>query len=158
MPNAGVQVAGMLAGKGGGLKESQVAFRKHFTEMGHALLNISGVGTIDGEPVDKDEDRLPYDPRANQWPKAAYHADGRFEVAVTATDMEELVSRGFRKEPYPKIQIAIGDPQAEKKELQRQLAEKTGQIAALTEAVQKKDEVLSDIMRRMEALEGARKK
>lgn len=150
MPS-GVIVAGTMTNDGtGGLKESLGATRKHFREVGDALLNISGTGTVDGLPVDKDEPRPTYDPRANQWPMAAYHADGRFETAETPDQLQEFIQKGFRREPYPKAQVALNDPATEKKELQRKLTEKDGQIASLQDLFEK-------ALQRLDALEAKKK-
>lgn len=139
----GVITAGIVT-EAGGLKASLTAHRKHQEDVANALLNISGIDTITGGPVDKDDPRAPY--VHQPWPCAMYHPDGRYEVAATPKDMEELKTRGFRTEPYPRAQVAIGDPAAEKKELERKLKEKDGEIATLTDN-------LSKILARLEAIE-----
>ena len=130
MAGANVQVTGIQRTMGG-TRESMTAFRKHHAEVADALLNISGIGTPDGQPVDKDEPRKAYE--FQEWPKMVYHADGRQEVCVTPTDFNSLRPKGFRTEPYPTVQVAMLDPKAEKVEFQRQLSEKDGKIATLAE-------------------------
>ena len=139
MAGANVQVTGIQRTMGG-LKESMTAFRKHHAEVADALLNISGVGTDGGQMVDKDEARKPYEHK--EWPRMAYHADGREEVCVTPADFNALRPKGFRMEPYPKVQVALADPKSEKAELQRQLAEKDGKIATLAERMDRLQELL----------------
>ena len=129
---ANVTVSGMPR-EMGGLKESITAFRKHHTEVGDALLNISGVSTVTGQPMDKDDPRMPY--VHQEWPKMVYHADGREEVCVTPEDFHALRPKGFRMEPYPKAQVAMQDPKTEKVMLQKELKEKDGQIATLTDTL-----------------------
>jgi hypothetical protein len=131
---AGVSVTGMPR-EMGGLRESMSAFRKHHHEVGDALLNISGVGTIDGQPADKDEPRQPY--VRQDYPKMVYHADGREEICATQADFNALRPKGFRAEPYPKVQIAMADPKAEKVALQKSLAEKDGQLATMADMLSK---------------------
>lgn len=131
---ANVSVSGMPR-EMGGLKESVVAFRKHHKEVGDALLNISGVDTATGQPTDKDEPRMPY--VHQDWPRMVYHADGREEICVTERDFNALKPKGFREQPYPKVQVAMADPKTEKVELQKKLAEKEGQIATLQDTLTK---------------------
>lgn len=113
--SAGVSVAGMVTEGMGGLRESQAAFRKHHQEVGGALLNISGIDTATGGPVDKDETRPVYTYQA--WPKMVYHADGRELKVNTEAEQQDAIRRGFRNEPYIKPRIAVNDPAAEKKAL-----------------------------------------
>src|SRR3954468_24126991 len=72
--SANVHVAGMQGNDGmGGLVESVSKFCKHHKEVGEALLNISGIETPTGGPVDKDEPRPAY--QRQEFPKMVYHAE-----------------------------------------------------------------------------------
>jgi hypothetical protein len=142
MTGASVTVTGM-GNDMGGLKESLTAFRKHHKEVGAALLNISGVGTVTGGPVDKDEERPAY--RHQEWPIMLYHADGR-EVIVgdpdapegrNKADIKAHLDLGFRREPYVKPQIQVLDPATEKKELLATNRQLQAQITLMNEQLQK---------------------
>jgi len=119
----------------GGLKESQNAFKKHHIEVGNALLNISGVGTADGEPKDKDDPRPAYIPQ--QFPKMIFHAEKGELVVEHQEELDLHLKRGYRLEPYPKPQVAIEDPKVEKAALQAQLKKKDGEIASLADTLQR---------------------
>lgn len=131
---ANVSVSGMPR-EMGGLKESIVAFRKHHTEVGAALLNISAVGTEDGLPHDKDDPRPDYTPQP--FPKMVYHAEKGELTVYDDDELNEALRQKYRKEPYAKPQVALADPKAEKVALQAELKHKDGQIAALNDGFQK---------------------
>lgn len=107
-----VTVTGMTGARDTGLKESLVKFRAHWREMGDALLNISGIGTATGLPVNKDEDRIPYEHQP--WPRLMYHADSREVLVADEKQVAAAVRDGFRKDPYARPQIAIADAATEK--------------------------------------------
>lgn len=134
MAGANITVSGMPR-EMGGLKESQTAFRKHHIEVGDALLNVSGIGTIDGKPKDKDEPRPPY--KKQDLPKMLYHPEKGEHICYSKAEVEEKLKTGWRKEPYRKPQVALEDPRAEKFALQKQLKEKDGQITALGDQLQR---------------------
>jgi len=135
-----------LANDARGLAQALPEFRSHHKRVGDALLNISGIGTADGAPVEVETERPAYDPKdpRNQWPRMIYHADGREQIVMDAKELKEFQDKGFRKEPYPKVQIALEDPKVEKQRLQQQLAEKDGQIAMLTERFNQLEQRLND--------------
>lgn len=140
-----VNVVGLPNDGMGGLKESLSAFRKHHQQVGDALLNISGIGTATGGPVDKDEPRPKFE--GTPYPRMLYHADGREAIAGTPAEAKALEKASFRADPYPKPQVPVGDPRQEKKELLDRNRELAGQVSVLTETLQKMAE-------RLEALEG----
>ena len=124
-----------------GAKESQVIFRRHHEAVGHALLNISGIGTATGEPVGKDEDRPAY--VFQEFPKMKYHADGRELIVNNKKEEGASAQNGFRADPYPKPKLAVADPRFEKaeqaktnQELQAQLREMADQIEKLKKVAQ----------------------
>lgn len=139
-----VNVAGIVDMESGahGLHEAMAEFVDHEEKRATALLNLAGVGI----PADKQAEaqknwrhaRPPYNPDLpeNQWPRMLYHADGR--QIVVGGDKEEKAStiKGFQRQPFPVVQIAMEDPKLEKKLLQEQLRQKDGQIATLAEQVQ----------------------
>lgn len=146
--------------KTGGLKESLAKFNRHHQEESGQLLNISGIDTI-GEggaknvPVDKDDPRLPY---AHQnFPVMVYHAErkpaiGTCEageaVAVDQKELDALLAKGYRMQPYPRPAVHLEDPKQEKAALQRELREKDGELATLRDQTAR-------LLERMEALESA---
>lgn len=148
MSTSNVMVAGMAGDGMGGLKESITKFRKHHEEVSAALLNISGVGTVTGGPVDKDEPRPAY--VHQPWPKHTYHADGRDLIVLDADELKDAREHGYRLEPYPKPQVALGDPKAEKVAVQKALTQKDGEIAALTDLVQKMNARLEGVEKKKE--------
>ena len=118
----------------GGLKESLAKFRKHHHDVGDALLNISGVGTPNGESVDQDEPRPTY--VHQDYPRTMYHADLRQETVQDATEQKALEAQGFRTKPYARPQIAVHDPATEKKELVDRNRELQGTISQLLERLE----------------------
>ena len=142
---ANVSVSGMPRTMGG-LRESQTAFRKHHIEVGDALLNISGVGTVTGEPVDKDEPRMPYVPQ--QFPKMIFHPEHGELVVNDQAELDEALRQRYRLEPYPKPQVAIEDPKVEKKQLQDKLKHQDG-------VINQQNDLLAKLTARLEALEQA---
>ncbi len=143
---SGVSVAGMVTDGMGGLKESQAAFRKHHQEVGEALLNISGIDTPTGGPVDKDETRVPY--MHQEWPKMIYHADGRELIVHDDAERQDLFKRGFRNEPYPKPKIAVNDPATEKKALMDTNTQLQAQLTST-------NDILAKMAARLEQLENS---
>lgn len=133
--SASVNVVGLQNDGMGGLNESLAKFRKHHAEVGDALLNISGIGTKDGKPADKDEPRPAY--VHQEYPKQTYHADGRELVVRNDKELRDAQKQAFRTEQYLKPRVHVGDPLAEKKELLDRNRELGGQVSILTEALQR---------------------
>jgi|SRR5579862_1576815 len=145
MPSdATVNVIGQINEGMGGLKESLTTFRKHHQQVGDALLNISGIGTATGEPVDKDEERPKYE--FQPYPRHVYHADRREQIVANEAEFKLAVKAGFRADPYPRPQVAVGDPQQEKKEL-------LDRNRALQGEVSKQQELIEQLADRLAALE-----
>ena len=147
---ASVTVMGLTERPMGGLKESMAVFTKHHKEVGDALLNISGIGTVDGQMADKDEPRLLYNPNDHRWPTRVHHSDGREQDVADKAELDAAVKAGFRREPYRKPQVHVADPATEKKALMDQLADQRQQNVVLTDQLTK----LAD---RLSALEGGPK-
>ncbi len=145
MAGANVTVSGMPR-EMGGLKESVTAFRKHWKDVGDALLNVSGIDTATGQPTDKDEPRMAYE--YQPFPKMVFHAEHGELTVENQTELDEALTQKYRLEPYVKPQVHMGDPKAEKVALQKELKEKDGQITALGDALQK-------ALSRLDALEAA---
>lgn len=101
-----------------GIKTAMKVQRVHNGEVADALLNISGVGTRTGEPVHKDEPRIPY--THAEFPKMLYRSlpgeKGQL-VVMHANEMKAALESGWREEPYPVLQVAVLDPAQEKKNL-----------------------------------------
>ncbi len=146
--------------KTGGHKESMAKFTRHHAEESAQLLNISGIGTVDAEgnknvPVDKDDPRMPYVHQS--FPVMVYHAErkpaiGTCEpgeaVAQNQEELDALLKKGYRDQPYPKATAALEDPRQEKAALQQELKEKDGELARLRD-------VSARMLERLEALESA---
>lgn len=132
----------------GGLKEALAKTRRHFTEVGDALLNVSGIGTATGKPVDADDVRPAY--HYQEWPKMIYHADGREEIAVSPIEWAKLKERGFREEPYIKPQVEVLDPASEKKVLMVERDQLRAQLNT-------QNDLLVRMAERLEALESDKK-
>jgi hypothetical protein len=155
MAGANVTVSGMPR-EMGGLKESQVAFMKHHKEVADALLNISGIGTIDGKPHDKDDPRPPY--VHQDWPKMVYHAEHGELVVEDQHELDEALRQRYRPEPYLKPQVALADPRAEKFALQKELKEKDGQITTLADQMRRMQDQMTEMAAKLEAIPAASKK
>lgn len=142
----GVTVIGVQK-DGGGLKRAMAEIIKHNKSVADALLNVSGIGTATGEPVDEDDPREAYDPKAdkNQWPKMLYHPDGRQVLSFNFIEVKDAQAKGFRLEPYIKPQVAVLDPATEKKMLLDRLnqmeAEKTQNADIASRALQRLEEL-----------------
>lgn len=140
-----VNVAGIVDMEAGahGLHEAMAEFNDHEEKRATALLNLAGVGIPEDKKADAQKnwrrERPAYDPNLpeNQWPRMLYHADGRQIVIGGDKEEKAAVVKGFRREPYPVIQIAIEDPKVEKKMLQDQLREKDGKIATLSDQLER---------------------
>lgn len=121
---SGVTVTGIQK-EMGGLKESQIQFRKHQAEVGDALLNVA-------EGRDKDDPRPAY--KHQEFPKMIYHPEKGTVIVKDEIELDEyLRADGWRLEPYLKPQVALEDPKTEKLLLQKQLREKDGEIATLND-------------------------
>lgn len=144
MSGANVSVIGAINEGMGGLKESQSAFRKHHHDVGDALLNISGIGTVTGEAVDKDEPRPTYEHR--DYPKMLFHANGSEKIVRNEREHKAAEKLEFRTTPYAKAQIHVGDPQAEKKELVDRNTQLQGQVSVLTENFEKLQAQLAELL------------
>ena len=134
MAGANITVSGMPRTMGG-QKESISAFRKHWIDVGNALLNVSGIDTATGEPTDKDEPRMPY--VYQPFPKMVFHAEKGELTVENQFELDEALRQKYRLEPYLKPQVAVQDPRVEKAELQKKLSEQSGQNTALADALQK---------------------
>lgn len=126
----------------GGLKEAIAVQRRHNALVADSLLNISGVGTVTGAPVHKDDPRPVY--VHQEYPKMLYKPT---DEKVVLHEQEELdaVSAGWREKPYPKVQIAVLDPATEKKalldtnnQLQAQMIRMQEQMDKMTAALTEK--------------------
>lgn len=135
MAGANVHVMGGVNDGMGGLQESQSKFRKHHKEVGDALLNVSGIGTPDGKPVDKDADRLPME--FQKFPMMIYHAEKGEEIINSDQELADMLRKGWREEPYIKAQVALEDPKAEKLALEAKLKQKDGEIALMNDTLRK---------------------
>ncbi len=144
MSGANVHVAGIQNDGMGGLKESQAKFRKHHADVGDALLNISGVDTVTGGIVDKDEPRPHYRPQP--FPKMIYHAEKGELVVHDQQELEQYIGEGWRKEPYPRPKVVVMDPAVEKKAQMDESARLRGVIA-------QQNDLLEKMAARLEALE-----
>ena len=145
-----VQVAGMvLAGDAHGLTEAHSEWRKEMAEQGDSLLNISGIGTKTGVPVHKDSPRPAY--RHQEYPRAMHHprmvADPEHGTAEAGSkeQEDELIEQGYRREPYARVQVAFEDPKFEKIQLQKQLKERDGQIATLSDQLGRLEKIVDGL-------------
>lgn len=153
--SANIMVSGLQTGKERGLKESLAAFRKHHTEVGDALRNVSGIATVatedgrlvNGAPIDPEDPRPAYNPAKHPFPRMIYHAEKGSKIVSTDAEYKEAIKGGWRNEQFLKPQVAVFDPATEKKQMQATLAQKDGQINALNDTLQK-------ALARLEALEG----
>lgn len=158
MSGANVTVAGLMTNDGmGGLKESVAKFRAHHKEVGDALLNISGIDTLTGEPTDKDEPRPAY--QRQEFPKMVYHAE-KGELIVEDVDdvggkmgLRSALKAGYRREPYPKPIVVVNDPATEKKALMDHNQQLQGQITSQNDVIERQNKLMESMAVRLSALE-----
>lgn len=145
----GVEVLG-VANEGNGHGDTMDLFRAAEIANSKVLLNLAaGRKKNAPQPV--------YDPdhSDNAWPKMMFHPGlgertvGKSLIGVTdedelaalekanQKDVTKAKADGFRDEPYPKVQIALLDPAAEKKAMLDKITEQGGQLVALSEMVNK---------------------
>ncbi len=148
--SANVHVAGLMTDGGmGGLKESVAKFKKHHKDVGDALLNISGIDTSTGDPVDKDEPRPGY--QRQEFPKMIYHAAHGERIVENQGELDGYLQLGWRKEPYSKPKVEVLDPAVEKKASQDESVRLRGVIAQQTDLIEK-------LTLRLDAMESSKKK
>src|ERR1700676_1079016 len=87
----------------GGIEESIGVFKANEEKRSAGLLNLAGVGTIDGKPAKLFAPRPAY--VHQEYPRMLYHADGRDMVVDDAEEHEIMKDAGFRNRPYEKPQI-----------------------------------------------------
>ncbi len=133
-----------------GYGDSMEEFRKTHEANTAVLLNLT-------EGKKKNEPRPAYDPlhRDNQWPVMVYHPEkgekvvGKSLKGVVETKDKDAIERannaalqdakkqGYRSEPYPKPQIAVLSPEAEKKAQADENARLKGQLVAMEDRFNK---------------------
>lgn len=116
----------------GGLQESQQKFAKNSKEEADEILNISGIGTKTGRPVAKDTPRIgPVE--VDEYPRAMHKAGLPFLQVDSAEEEKAAVAKGYRREPFEKLQVRVEDPQTEKKMLLEQVQRQESTITQLAE-------------------------
>ena len=143
---ANVNVMGGITNEGG-LKAAQAIQRRHNAEVADALLNISGVGTANGQPVHKDDARPAY--QHQQFPKMLYRplpGEEGEKIVLHQKEMDESLQSGWQEEPYPRVQIAVLDPATEKAAMKAHNDQLAAQLIQQNEAIQK-------MMARLEAID-----
>lgn len=146
-----VTVIGMDYDNSDGLQVSLAAHAKAHRENGDMMLNLNDAAKARaaGLPGPKKTDPRPkYNPEDHPFPKAIYHADGRVKEVANVAQMEAAFKDGFRKQPYPVVRVAVGDPGAEKAALLLKIAEGEGKLAT-------QNELLLGLGDRLKALEAA---
>jgi hypothetical protein len=145
----GVEVLG-VANEGNGHGDTMDAFRQAEISNSKVLLNLAAGRKKNAiAPV--------YNPghADNAWPKMMFHPGlgerivGVTLVGVTDEDARAAVEKsnsaavakakadGYRETPYPKVQIALLDPAAEKKAMQDKITDQDGKLVALNEKLEK---------------------
>lgn len=128
----------------GGLKESLAKMVRQHREDTDAILNVSGIGTPDGKPVDKDELRAPY--VHTEWPKMMYRDDYSDVVVFDEEEVKAAKAKRFQFQPFMRPQIAVHDPATEKKAL-------VDTIDQLKANINQKDDLVLRMQERLEKLE-----
>jgi hypothetical protein len=145
----GVEVLG-VANEGNGHGDTMDSFRQAEISNSKVLLNLAAGRKKNAiAPV--------YDPdhADNAWPKMLFHPGlgertvGKSLVGTTDEDERADIEKsnlkavaqakvdGYRDAPYPKVQIALLDPAAEKKAMQDKIADQDGKLVALNEKFEK---------------------
>ncbi len=145
----GVEVLG-VANEGNGHGDTMDLFRSAEIANSKVLLNLAA-----GRKKNAPQPVYNPDHADNAWPKMMFHPGlgertvGVSLVGTTDEDARAAIekandkavalakSEGFRETPYPKVQIAVLDPAAEKKAMLDKATEQDGKIVALTEQVKK---------------------
>ena len=145
---ANIMVMGQLDDMEHGLPESLAAFDKNNRETTDALMNLSGIGTVDGKKVHHTTPRPAYQPQP--FPAMLYKPGE--EITVTdAAELADAQRRGYRTEPYLKPQVEVLDPAQEKKNLMETNKQLQAQLIQQQETVAK-------LAERLEAMEGTGKR
>lgn len=154
----GIQVTSTEFGVNGHA-DAMAKFRSAHLENSEQLLKYSELVTA-GKPVSPAalrEPRPAYDPTHpdNQWPLMVHHpVKGEKTIGTTLKGVDDqkqritiqknndaalaqAIQEGYRKEPYPKPQITVLDPAAEKLAAQKRADELAGQNASLQDALNK---------------------
>jgi hypothetical protein len=145
----GVEVLG-AANEGNGHGDTMDAFRNAETSNSKVLLNLAA-----GRKKNAPQPAYNPDHADNAWPKMMFHPGlgertvGSTLVGITDEDARAAVEKsndkavaqakadGYRDAPYPKVQIALLDPAAEKKAMQDKITDQEGKLVALSETVNK---------------------
>jgi hypothetical protein len=145
----GVEVLG-VANEGNGHGDTMDAFRQAEISNSKVLLNLAA-----GRKKNAVAPVYNPDHADNAWPKMMFHPGlGERTVGVSLVGVKDEDDRaaieksnlkavaqakadGYRDEPYPKVQIALLDPAAEKKAMQDKITDQDGKLVALAEMVSK---------------------
>jgi hypothetical protein len=151
MPN--VMVMGLQEDNEHGLDESLAEFRKHHADVGDKLLNISQVGAKPGGPPLKLNDPRPALVHT-EWPYMLYKpGEDEPKTVHTPAEMKEAREQGWRDEPVVKPQVAVLDPQTEKKMLLDANKAQQAQITLQSEMIEKQTKLMQEMTNRLDALE-----
>lgn len=143
----GVEVLG-VANEGNGHGDTMDSFRQAEISNSKVLLNLAAGRKKNAVAPSYDPDHSD-----NAWPKMMFHPGlgelvvGKTLLGITDEDARAIVEKanlkavaqamagGYRSTPYPKVQIALLDPAAEKKAMQDKITEQDGKLVALAEQV-----------------------
>lgn len=126
-----------------GLTEAHGEWRRHHIDASEKLMNLSGIGTPDGKPVNKDAPRTPY---VKQDFPTMVRKPGIEKVVKDKAELQRHLDSGWRQQPYPpKPQIEVLDAAAEKNILKTELAASQAQVISLHDALNKRDAAFNDL-------------
>lgn len=145
-----------------GLTEAHGEWRRHHIDASEKLMNLSGIGTPDGKPVNKDAPRTPY--VKQDFPTMVRKPDAE-KVVNNQEELQRHLDAGWRREPYIKPQVEVLDAAAEKNILKSELAASQATIVSLHDSLKKRDQAhdelqaqLADLMGEVRAMRVEKKK
>ncbi len=120
-----------------GLEFSVDVQSKHNEDVANKLLNISGIGTADGKKAHLSARRPEY--QHQEYPKMLYKplpGEKGWNTVKNEQEHKAALLAGWREESYPRPQVAVHDPEVEKRDL-----------------IAKNDEMHAQLLRNQEQME-----
>lgn len=135
MPTDSIVVMGRMK-EAGELPAALNKFRTYNKEVSDAVLNLME-GRDENDPREIEE--------RHYWPTMVYRADNKYKAVgnrnwskeQNEAALKEAFADGYRKEPYVVPQVAVADPQIEKRAIMDQNAELRTTITKMADAQQK---------------------
>lgn len=143
-----ISVAGVAGREMPGLKAALNGHRKAWVENGDAVLNLAdganGAKNAAGEPLSENDPRPAY--QYQPFRKMVYHAKHGERVVDDEAELALAIDEGYRLTPFPVVSVAHADPGIEKANLQRELADKQGQLTTLADEMREMRSQMAELL------------